>query len=76
MRDDVERQMRIPIAAAACQCDEDWHPGKLSLKLVFFRYLSIKQSEQKTKMPGVVWKRAYAVRGSWELHGAVELILS
>lgn len=52
LRDDVARQMRIPIAAAACQCDEDWHPGKLSLKLVFFRSLSIKQSEQHTKMPG------------------------
>lgn len=20
--------VRVPIAAAACQCDEDWHPGK------------------------------------------------
>lgn len=35
LRDDAARQMRIPIAANACQCDEDWHPGKLSLKLVF-----------------------------------------
>jgi len=52
LRHDVARQMRIPIAAAACQCDEDWHPGKLSLKLVFFRSLSIKQSEQHKNARG------------------------
>jgi len=54
LRHDVARQMRIPIAAAACQCDEDWHPGKLSLKLVFFRSLSIKQSEQHKNARGWV----------------------
>lgn len=51
LRDDATRQLRVPIAAAACQCDEDWHSGKLSLKIFFFRSLSIKQSGLHTKMP-------------------------
>ena len=49
LRDDATRQLRVPIAAAACQCDEDWHSGKLSLKILFFRSLSIKQSGLHTK---------------------------
>lgn len=36
LRDDATRQLRVPIAAAACQCDEDWHSGKLSLKIPLF----------------------------------------
>lgn len=51
LRDDATRQLRVPIAATACQCDEDWHSGKLSLKIFFFRSLSIKQSKQGAKMP-------------------------
>lgn len=38
LRDDVTRQLRVPIAAAACQCDEDWHSGKLSLKIPLFPF--------------------------------------
>ena len=38
LRDDAPRQLRVPIAAAACQCDEDWHPGKLSLKIPLFPF--------------------------------------
>lgn len=38
LRDDATRQLRVPIAAAACQCDEDWHSGKLSLKIPLFPF--------------------------------------
>ena len=33
LRDDAMQQLWVPIAAAACQYDEDWLSGKLSLKI-------------------------------------------
>lgn len=38
VRHDATQQLRLPIAAAACQCDEDWHSGKLSLKIPLFHF--------------------------------------